>query len=941
MHEPGKPAVFVSYSHKDEEWKDALITHLRVLDSQGFVSLWDDRLIGAGEDWFKRIHDAIATADVAILLISANFLTSDFILREEIPALLRRRDTEGLRILPIIIKPCDWEAVSWLRQMNLRPKDGRPLSLQDKNQIDVALAAIAKELRGLLTDTALKSPGQSVKQNRPRVSVSRLPSTSRDLFGRDRELKILDKAWADPYTNVLVLVGWGGIGKSTLINRWVAEMARASYRGASLVYAWSFYSQGSNEQVVSADEFIDTVFRWLGVRDLSQESSWAKGERLAQLVRSKRTLLILDGLEPLQLPPGPREGRLKDPAIQALLRELAAQNDGLCVISTRTPVTDLANYEGNTVQQLELDSLLPEAGSQLLRAQGVKGNDEELREAAAEFDGHPLALTLLGGYLSDVHGGDITKRGEIRRLEEDLRHGGHARRVMASYENWFGEGPEVQVLRILGLFDRPIVEEVINCLRGNPPIAGLTDFLSDFDQDQWQRTLSKLRRTKLIAERNFAQPDMIDSHPLVREHFKMQLIQNHPRAWREGNGRLFDYYRNQAKEFPDTFEEMVPLYLAVTHGCQAGRYQEALQEVYWPRILRGDESFSVRKHGTFGADLVALSGFFERPWTKPVSAITEAEVGLILGQVGLFLWAQGQLAEAAEVARRALEIDREQKDLYAAALAARNLSQFHLTLGNLIEALDYARESVRLADQVDVPFEQIVTRTALGDALHLVGQFADAQIVFDQADELESQLDQSARLLWPKYSGLATISSSSSDRCFLYCDMLLDQGRYQEVKERAGNLLQEMQWTSALPIDVALIKLSLARAYIIESTSSSTNCLSQAADLLEDAIYNLRRAETSEFLVQGLFARAELRCLTGMTDQAQSDLDEALSIVQRGGMELYVGDCYLGYCRLNLVLKRKEDARAKLAIAKERLSRIGCKRRDREITEIESLLESI
>src|SRR5262245_18665540 len=68
------------------------------------------------------IQEAMNAAGVAILLISANSLTSDFILREEISRLLERRASEGLRIFPVIIKPCDWEAVGWLRRMNLRLK---------------------------------------------------------------------------------------------------------------------------------------------------------------------------------------------------------------------------------------------------------------------------------------------------------------------------------------------------------------------------------------------------------------------------------------------------------------------------------------------------------------------------------------------------------------------------------------------------------------------------------------------------------------------------------------------------------------------------------------------------------------------------------------------------------------------------------------------------
>ena len=116
--------------------------------------------------------------------------------------------------------------------------------------------------------------------------------------------------------------------------------------------------------------------------------------------------------------------------------------------------------------------------------------------------------------------------------------------------------------------------------------------------------MNRLRRVKLIAPESRHRPNTLDAHPLVREHFGKQVKQDYPEAWKEGNNRLYEYYKSSAKEFPDTLEEMAPLYAAVMHGCQAGRYQEALNEIYAKRIERWDESFSKRKFGAYGADLV-------------------------------------------------------------------------------------------------------------------------------------------------------------------------------------------------------------------------------------------------------------------------------------------------------------------------------------------------
>jgi hypothetical protein len=182
-----------------------------------------------------------------------------------------------------------------------------------------------------------------------------------------------------------------------------------------------------------------------------------EGERLAKLISHRRTLLVLDGLEPLQNPPGPQEGRVREPALQALLRELGAYNTGLCVITTRLAVADLADHERTSALRRDLDQLTNDAGAKLLRALGVNGEEADLRHASDEFGGHCLALTLLGSYLTDAYNGDIRYRKEVSaRLADDVRQGVHARKVMGSYQSWFGEGPELSVLRMLGLFDRPV-----------------------------------------------------------------------------------------------------------------------------------------------------------------------------------------------------------------------------------------------------------------------------------------------------------------------------------------------------------------------------------------------------------------------------------------------------------------------------------------------------
>ena len=369
-----------------------------------------------------------------------------------------------------------------------------------------------------------------------KISVARLPVTGSDVFGREEDIAFLDRAWANKDVNVVTIVAWAGVGKSTLVNHWLRRMAAEHYRSAELVFGWSFYRQGSSGGTSSADEFLDAALTWFGDPDPRIGTAWEKGERLAKLVAHRRTLLVLDGLEPLQNPPGPQEGRLREPSLQALLRELAAFNTGLCVITTRMPVADIADHERTSALRRDLEQLSSDAGAKLLRALGVKGDEAELRSASDEFSGHCLALTLLGSYLTDAYNGDIRCRKEVsERLSHDVRQGVHARKVMESYQTWFGEGPELSVLRILGLFDRPADEKALGALLKPPAIRGLTESLTDLSSTEWRTIFARLRRARLLAREDPHNPGHLDTHPLVREYFGEQLRSQRTEAWKECN----------------------------------------------------------------------------------------------------------------------------------------------------------------------------------------------------------------------------------------------------------------------------------------------------------------------------------------------------------------------------------------------------------------------
>ncbi len=411
----------------------------------------------------------------------------------------------------------------------------------------------------------------------------------------------------------------------------------------------------------------------------------------------------------------------------------------------------------------------------------------------------------------------------------------------------------------------------------------------------------------------------------MREHFGAQLHARAPAAWQAAHGRLYAYYTAQAMELPDTIEDMAPLYAAVGHGCQAGKHQEVFEAVYRKRIQRGEEFFSTRKLGAFGADLAAVAQFFALPWSQPVAALTAGAQAWLLNIAGFRLRALGRLREAMPPMQAGLQARIAQEDWRNAAIAAGNLSELALTLGDLALAQTYAAQSVTLADHSQDAFMRMVNRTALADALHQAGQPEQAEAAFREAEALQQERQ-------PHYPWLYSLAG------FQYCELLLSQGQVAEVQRRATQTLDWATQAGASLLNIALGHLTLGRAVLQAHLQDRRTPHAAASAHLQQAVDGLRQAGTQHHIPRGLLARAALYRVQGAFPQAQRDLDEAMTIATRGAMGLHQADAHLEYARLHLALGETAKARHSLETARAMIERMSYHRRDAEVAELEAQL---
>ena len=179
--------IFISYSHKDEAWKDKIQAPLRALQLHNDFDVWDDRQIGLGDNWLPEIEGAIEQARVAVLLVSNDFLMSDFVVQQEIPRLLQRRADEGLRVVPVVVRPCPWQGVPWLAELQGATKDNRPLSsLQGEHEQEEMLSQVALKIFALLNESKAQEQQEKADHERQTRLVQEREAAERRI--KERQL---------------------------------------------------------------------------------------------------------------------------------------------------------------------------------------------------------------------------------------------------------------------------------------------------------------------------------------------------------------------------------------------------------------------------------------------------------------------------------------------------------------------------------------------------------------------------------------------------------------------------------------------------------------------------------------------------------------------------------------------------------------------------------
>lgn len=367
--------VFVSYSHRDAAWLERLQVYLSPFERRGQVRRWDDTLIAPGRMWEQEILDALARAKVAVLLVSADFLASDFIARVELPRLLGAAEDEGVTIIPLVLDACNFERIPELAQFQSVNQPSQPLETLDTSAQKAVLAKLAAAIADALA-AEVSASGNTTAAERGRFVG--LPARNPLFTGRDAVLAALRDTLAGGAR--AALCGLPGIGKTES----AIEFAHRNRHR----YAWVLWTRAESPQQLTGGFCAIADALALPEAKGSDQLAAAQAARAALAARSD-WLLVFDSSDDLGLirdwlPPGAGGSVL-----------LTSRSSALTALAQPFELDPLDDSDGARFL-LKRTRLLPPDGA------AADTLMAEAMEISHQAGGLPLALEQAGSYIEET-----------------------------------------------------------------------------------------------------------------------------------------------------------------------------------------------------------------------------------------------------------------------------------------------------------------------------------------------------------------------------------------------------------------------------------------------------------------------------------------------------------------------------------------------------------
>jgi tetratricopeptide (TPR) repeat protein len=376
-------SLFYLYAPEDQKFCEALDKHLAAMKRLGWLRTWQHRAIEAGQVWENEINQQLSTADIILLLISADFLASDYCYSVQLKHALQRHEAGNVIVIPVIVRPVDW-SITPFHTLQVLPTDGK--AVVNWTNRDQAFFDISQGLRHIIEQKRQKS-GITLKHHVSDEPLWTIPYRQNRFFtGREHILEQLSSyfsSWKAINTPIAALSGLGGIGKTQVVLEY-------AYR-SSRTYQAVFWVNASSQETLLAD--IAALADSLGL-PLTKDQEPPTILSLVRRSLSSRSqwLLIFDGVSDLSF----------------VTEIIPLRSTGHVLLTTQAPVSKTYAY------LLEIEKLPEqEAVELLLRRSGSLPEEQSFQHMTLEdlheaqrichtLDGLPLALDQAGAYIEET-----------------------------------------------------------------------------------------------------------------------------------------------------------------------------------------------------------------------------------------------------------------------------------------------------------------------------------------------------------------------------------------------------------------------------------------------------------------------------------------------------------------------------------------------------------
>jgi tetratricopeptide (TPR) repeat protein len=693
---PTPAKIFISYSHKDEDWKDRLVSQLETLSHQLLLDPWNDRKIKGGDEWETKIREAMAAADVALLLVSQNSLNSKFIRETEVPYLMERRERENITIIPVICKACFWQEVPEFAKLQAHPRDGRPLASFRGHSLDAEFIKIGKELLDIVRKGEKPSSASPPSTGTRIAALHQLPSPPADFTGRKEDLDALRSALPKAGSLAIFgLRGTGGVGKTTLALK-LAEELTSQYPDAQIYLDL----KGVDPHPLTTVQAMAHVVRSFQPETRIPESDTELGSLYRSVLHGKKALLLMDNASGKdQVKP------LIPPAGSLLL------------------VTSRSHFVLPGMIPRNLDELEKEDACALLLS--IASRIGEKADEIASLCGRlPLALRLAGSALAERS--DLPVPEYIRRLKEGKEQFGEVDASLnLSYELLTEDSR--RLWRMLGVFPGTFNAEAA---------AAVWDLEIDSSRDrlgelvgrslvEWEEQERRYRLHDLARE--FARRQLVDPEKdlAASRHAKyfVDVLWQTDYLYLEGGEKVLQGLKISDSEWGNIqagqawaaskFQEKEDATKLCSEYPDAGTYYLAIRQnpperIGWRKVALeaarriNDLEAEGRHLGTLGNAYLDLGEprraieFYEQVLTITREVGDRCGEGSALGNLGIAYSDLGEPQRAIEFCEQDLAIAREIGDRRGEGMALGYLGNAYSDLGEPRRAIEFYEQHLAI-----------------------------------------------------------------------------------------------------------------------------------------------------------------------------------------------------------------------------------------------------